>query len=84
MHRNKDVRCELYKPYAFFESEEVREQVAIHILSLSTVDYTCFSENYGSIPNAYKIAINTSKYVRYGLVWHMRIINQTILMQFPQ
>ena len=63
MHSNKELRSELYKPYAFFESDDVREQVAIYILSLSTVDYTCFSENYGCIPNAYKIAINTSKYV---------------------
>lgn len=45
----------LYKRSSFLRSEDEREQFLYHVLSLSTVDYNCFTNSY---PTASKFNTN--------------------------
>ena len=37
---------ERYKPYAFLRTEEEKEQILYHLLSLTAVDFFCFTNGF--------------------------------------
>ncbi|KAL5282754.1 DENND5B family protein [Megaselia abdita] len=48
----------LYRRTSFLRSEEEKEQFLYHILSLSTVDFTCFTNSYPTAKIPYQIKLN--------------------------
>lgn len=60
------VASELYKNYAFLRQDEHRQQLLSHLLSLTTVDFSCFSANYAPAPVTYEISVHTAKGFRAG------------------
>lgn len=50
-----------YKEYAFLRTEEEMEQFLIHVLSLTAVDFFCFTNGFQNTPITYKVVIKTGK-----------------------
>lgn len=64
--RQTKILEQLYKEHAFLRHEEMRIQMLSHLLSLTTVDFNCFSANYAPAMVNYHISIYTSKAFRSG------------------
>ncbi|XP_075998353.1 DENN domain-containing protein 5B-like [Genypterus blacodes] len=54
---NQELLRQLYKPHAFLQCDEEREQFLFHLLSLNTVDYLCFTRVFTSINIPYRVVI---------------------------
>ena len=56
-----ELVTERYKDYAFLRSEDEREQLVYHLLSLTTVDFHCFTHGFSTTSVAYRVTFITGK-----------------------
>eukprot|EP00056_Hartaetosiga_gracilis_P008553 m.122267 g.122267 ORF g.122267 m.122267 type:complete len:1192 (-) comp12936_c0_seq8:116-3691(-) len=64
--RSGTVILDLYKSYAFLQHEELRTQVVSYLLSLTTIPFSCFTDNYPPVFMSYSISINTANFFTAG------------------
>eukprot|EP00118_Oscarella_pearsei_P007105 m.33655 g.33655 ORF g.33655 m.33655 type:complete len:1260 (+) comp31862_c0_seq1:95-3874(+) len=52
---------ERYKDYSFLQSEDEREQFLYHLLSLTTVNFHCFTQCFANTPITYRVSLVTGR-----------------------
>ncbi|XP_073241179.1 DENN domain-containing protein 5B-like [Porites lutea] len=58
---NSELLRDRYKVYAFLLTEEEKEQFLYHLLSLTAVDFFCFTNGFQNTAITYKVVIKTGK-----------------------
>uniref|UniRef100_A0A8C4Q3B8 DENN domain-containing protein 5B n=1 Tax=Eptatretus burgeri TaxID=7764 RepID=A0A8C4Q3B8_EPTBU len=58
---DQDLTKKLYKRYAFLRCEDEKEQFLYHLLSFTTVEYSCFTNAFSSMSMPYRVLIIPSK-----------------------
>uniref|UniRef100_UPI00358FB74B DENN domain-containing protein 5B-like isoform X2 n=1 Tax=Myxine glutinosa TaxID=7769 RepID=UPI00358FB74B len=58
---DQDLTKKLYKRYAFLRCEDEKEQFLYHLLSFTTVEYSCFTNAFTSMSMPYRVLIIPSK-----------------------
>ncbi|XP_029199250.2 DENN domain-containing protein 5B-like [Acropora millepora] len=56
-----DLLRRRYKEYAFLRTDEEKEQFLYHLLSLTAVDFFCFTNGFQNTAITYKVVIKTGK-----------------------
>ncbi|XP_078359146.1 DENN domain-containing protein 5B-like isoform X2 [Oculina patagonica] len=56
-----NLLSERYKEYAFLRTDEEKEQFLYHLLSLTAVDFFCFTNGFQNTAITYKVVIKTGK-----------------------
>ncbi|XP_068745412.1 DENN domain-containing protein 5B-like isoform X1 [Montipora capricornis] len=58
---NTDLLRRRYKDYAFLRTDEEKEQFLYHLLSLTAVDFFCFTNGFQNTAITYKVVVKTGK-----------------------
>ncbi|XP_065844490.1 DENN domain-containing protein 5A-like [Oscarella lobularis] len=58
---DEELLGERYKDYAFLQSEDEREQFLYHLLSLTTVNFFCFTQSFANTPILYRVNLVTGR-----------------------